>query len=128
MQFLFPQLSRKSLFLKRVDPQSGQHVLIIIIIIIIISLLIRYVKDGISSLRSFAHKNFLIALQGDHYQKSSHLTSTIETMMYSKCLIYQNIGRWMNGHEPTPNPSQEGNKLTAQVENFRREASGHHEH
>jgi len=24
----------------------------------------------------------------------------------------------MNGHEPTPGPSQEGNKLTAQVEKF----------
>jgi len=24
----------------------------------------------------------------------------------------------MNGYEPTPNPSQEGNKLTAQVEIF----------
>jgi len=24
----------------------------------------------------------------------------------------------MNAHEPTPNPSQEGNKLAAQVENF----------
>ena len=24
----------------------------------------------------------------------------------------------MNGYEPTPNPSQEGNPLTAQVENF----------
>jgi hypothetical protein len=50
--------------------------------------------------------------------KLSHVPSTIDTTVYSKYLIDQNIGRWMTGHKPTPNPSQEGNTLTAQVKNF----------